>query len=389
MSFPWWQLPGPRAFIFALAQELREGKNLVLRLPSHLPGGLKDAVRSILYEDRIAFETLYLRGSEEGSPIEILFQRYAQDISEGCIWNVETLLELEWFHGKIIWIEGMTDILWTRWNKFIQDYEPACRARPLLQRTLFCIPLSGAGVLECPAPDICLSVKKWIGIVGAFDMVLYAYSLFLGVPMTTMQKKIAVAMTSALALWDPEVADRMVCERYERIIEPLPILQEVALKRGWANNCTDVCKENQSLREESLWASGCHDLFEGSWKLHSSVIAASGVMGEITNRVWSAQVGVLLPYVEERRKELLPQISKYLKVPFKTRFGEIIDDVRDLEIGHIDSQLYDHRGKIPPETRHSIRILREIRNHLTHLEVLPVRLALLSEDQDDHFEKSQ
>jgi len=61
-----------------------------------------------------------------------------------------------------------------------------------------------------------------------------------------------------------------------------------------------------------------------------------------------------------------------------TRFGEVITDIRDLEIGHIESQ----RAKNPAASnsvRQLITQLRKIRNALAHLESLDPALLLSGE----------
>jgi hypothetical protein len=108
----------------------------------------------------------------------------------------------------------------------------------------------------------------------------------------------------------------------------------------------------------------------GEEKVHSAYLALDDPKGEVERRVWSAQVGVLLPFVEERRQELLARLDGVLRVPFRTRFGEEITDLRDLEIGHIESQLLTSPLAVDPDVRRQVRRLREIRNSLAHLETL-------------------
>jgi hypothetical protein len=50
-----------------------------------------------------------------------------------------------------------------------------------------------------------------------------------------------------------------------------------------------------------------------------------------------------------------------------TRFGEEITDIRDLEIGHIESQLANNPA-VSNSIRQLIMQLRQIRNALSHLE---------------------
>ena len=58
----------------------------------------------------------------------------------------------------------------------------------------------------------------------------------------------------------------------------------------------------------------------------------------------------------------------------RTRFGDVIDDVHDLEIGHIEAQLRSENANADSELLRQVRRLREVRNRLAHFETLPVEL---------------
>ena len=49
--------------------------------------------------------------------------------------------------------------------------------------------------------------------------------------------------------------------------------------------------------------------------------------------------GSLMPYIEEQRQDLLNRYRTSLWVPFTTKNNELIEDVFNLEIGHIEYQL--------------------------------------------------
>jgi hypothetical protein len=121
------------------------------------------------------------------------------------------------------------------------------------------------------------------------------------------------------------------------------------------------------------------DVIEGEENIHSASLALKDFKGTIARRIWSAEVGVILPFVEERRQEILTHLAGVLRVPFTTRFGEVISDVRDLEIGHIESQLINSGITVHPNVRRLVRRLREIRNCLSHLEPLSLELLLDAE----------
>ena len=95
---------------------------------------------------------------------------------------------------------------------------------------------------------------------------------------------------------------------------------------------------------------------------------------DIDRLIWRAEVGVLLPYIEEQRQILLDRYARYLTAPFVTNQGILIEDIRDLEIGMIQFQLKDCTD-IPAESKALITNLKKARNSLSHLE--PIRPAVL------------
>jgi len=372
MQHLWWQLPGPNRFVLRVVQDLRDGKNVILCLPEHLPGGLAYAVRSTLSEgDDWSWHTLHVHGDDPVEPAHLLFSRFVPEVCPEAIRNAQTLSKEEAFTGKVIWLDGLTPNIWPIWKAFIADYEHACRSRSLLERTLFCVPLIGDLAFAPPAEDVCLSQHHWRGVVDRLDMLLFTSSLFQERWMPALQKRVVTSVVANLALWDPAVTERFASEELEKILHPVPILQEIARGRGW-------CPAD-GHSPPYLWSSGMIDLIEGEENIHSAALALKDVKGTITRRIWSAEVGVMLPFVEERRQEILTHLAGVLRVPFSTRFGEVISDVHDLEIGHIESQLINNGITVHPNFRRFVRRLREIRNCLSHLEPLSLDLLLDAE----------
>jgi len=292
-------------------------------------------------------------------------------MSPNTIWNAHTLSKEESFAGKIIWLDNLTPSTWSAWKEFITDYEPVCRSRSLLDRTLFCVPLIGELALDPPKEDVCLAHHYWRDAVDRLDMLLFTSSIFQEKRMPDLQKRVAISIIANIALWDPAVGERLVHEDLEKILSPVPILQEVARERGWYPEDTNS--------DSWSWHRGMKDRIDGEEKIHSAVLAFNDVDSEIERRIWSAEIGVVLPFIEERRQEILGRLAGLLKVPFKTRFGEVISDLRDLEIGHIESQVIHNGVAVNPKIRRLIHRLREIRNCLSHLEPLSPELLLCEE----------
>jgi len=373
MNRLWWQLPGPQRFVSQITRALREGKNVIITLPEFAPTGLGTAIHEALGDGTAWFwHTLNIREADDIMPAQILCSRLVPEISPDAILNAHTLSKEESFAGKIIWLAEMTPSTWPAWKEFIVDYAHACRARSLLDRTLFCVPLIGELALYPPrVDDVCLSHYRWEGVIDSLDMLLFTSNFFQNRQMPSLQKRMAIAVVTNLALWDPVVSERLAHEDIEQILHPLPILQEIATDRRWSP--PDLEASSWS------WHKGIVETMEGSKKIHSAALAEHDAAREIERRIWSAEVGVMLPFVEEKRQEILAQFAGILKVPITTRFGEIINDLHDLEIGHIESQLINNKITVNSATLRLVQRLREIRNCLSHLEPLSLELVLCEE----------
>lgn len=361
MTCFWWQLPNPNLFIDRVVQDLRDGKNVILRLPEHLPDGLSNAIQSGLGEGW-DWHNISVREENVLDPVHFLFEHFVGEINPNEIRNARTLAQHENFSGKIIGLDGLTPELWPAWKKFLSDYDQPCRNIPKLYRTLFCVSLVGELALDPPEEDVSLSHQIWKGIVDRLDMMLFTSGLFQGKKMSDLQKRVAISVVTNLGLWDYEVSERLADEKIDNILKPFSVLEEIAAERQWFDL-------SHNLSE--TWCKGMTNLMEFEEKIHSAVLV-DGVLDktEIERRIWSGEVGELLPFVEQRRHDLLKLLDGVLKVPFRTKFGEVIEDVKDLEIGHIEYQITEPCKRVKPDVQHLVRHLKAIRNSLSHLEII-------------------
>ncbi len=355
----WWQLPGPSQFIEQVVQDFRDGKNVILCLPEHLPSGLSNPIRSELGDDW-DWHKISVPSENSVEPVHFLFDHFVGEISPNEVRNARTLAQHQNFAGKIVWLDDITPDIWPVWKKFLSDYEQPCRNISQLDRTLFAVLLVGELAINPPAEDVCLSHHSWKGVVSSLDMLLFTASLFQGKRLSDLQKRVAISVVTHLALWDSEVSERLAYEKIQNILSPEPILQEIAKERAWCNSNTN------NISPQAKWCKGITNIVEYEEKIHSAVLVMDS--REIKCRIWKGEVGEILPFVEERRQEIIERLSKILEVPFTTRFGEVIKDLRYLEIGHIEYQLNQTNKIVNPEIRRLVQQLKEMRNSLSHLE---------------------
>jgi len=333
--------------------DIRSGKNVVILMPEHGPDGLGDAILTrIRATDSWPWYTLDCRSDNGTSPAHSLVQRFIVAPDNEALWNTRYLVQHEDFRGQLIWLESFTDDTWTGWRDFLSEYSHACRSLQAHERTLFVSCVTGKPALEAAQEDACLSVYKWDGWIEHTDMWLYASQRLRRNGLTRLQYQTALAAIARLALWDPKAADALASEELRSIIQPQGVLSRLAKERGW----------NTLSEREHTWYRGVVALIEDRPRTHSALLALNDPVNELESRIWSAQVGVIFPYVEEYRRQLLRQLQGQLRVPWRGGFREITD-IRDLEIGHIEAQILKYSLSVDPSTLRLIKHLRIITVH--------------------------
>jgi hypothetical protein len=348
----WWEMPGPARFVEAIVGELRSGRNVVVRTPAWAPPGLAGATRRALNPDGDwRWETLEpANASGGGPPVDVLFDRFLSDTPSDAIRNATTLAQAPAFSSSLVWVQSFTVSTVPQWLAFLSQYGHACTQRSLLERSLFCFLLEGEAARWPSIQDLCVADLSSAGTASATDTQLYV-SLLLDAQ-GGLERRVAASVVSSLALWDPVVAERLARQSLDVVFQPEEVLREMARERGWEDS-------------QASWYAGNTDRFDGQDVLHSAFLAGNGEKSSVQRRVWTGQVGVLLPFVEERRQELLAQLSGVLQVPYKTRFG-VVEHLMDLEVGHIESQLLATSPRSRSDLVGLARKLREIRNSLAH-----------------------
>ena len=65
------------------------------------------------------------------------------------------------------------------------------------------------------------------------DMLLFTSILFHSKPLPYMQKRLGALAAASLAVWDPIVCQQLSLGNIEAILDPNPILRQIADERGW------------------------------------------------------------------------------------------------------------------------------------------------------------
>lgn len=355
MNKLWWTLPGPTEYVAGTIRAIRDENHIVLALPDHVPTGLKAAIRDELSG---AWPWRELSPEADGSPVNYLFERFATDASPDLIRTPQALVQQSSFANRVLWLRVRSENQWESWQPFLEEYRSACHSSPHQNPAQFVVVLEGEVATQTPREETLLTVRSWRGVVSELDATLYAAQLLRDRSLDHLPRQVAVSTVAAFALWDASVADELAANLESALKHPQGTLCDVARSRGW------------NAGEDPTWESGQENLFGGEELRHSAYCALRGDTNELERRRWKAQVGVVFPFLEQRRRDIIEALEDKLWAPFdRNGHSRRTETVEELEFSDILWQLRNE-GTVSDDALRLIRQLRDMRNKLAHLETL-------------------
>ena len=144
------------------------------------------------------------------------------------------------------------------------------------------------------------------------------------------------------------MAERLLNEGCDAILDPVFLLQSVAREQGWTSDA------------EASWELGTAS---GNRVSHAAPAALDDPPRDLRRRLWSAQASVLLPSIAGWGRDLLIRhralVAEHLKRDGKP------DHPLDLDIGELTGMVVQHPG-FEPEVRRDVRRMNRWRNELAH-----------------------
>ena len=346
-----WDLPGPRRFVESARSALIRGSNLVVQFPGCVPDGFDDAIMTSLGN---ALHFVELAVTE--SPLDDLGRNFAH--VPDAVRSLSELLVEERFRGLLIRLEGIDDRNWPPWREFLGQYADVLRGIPLLGRTVFCVPLAGQPPCEPPRSDVALVNRDWDGVLDEVDLLLFASERLRNLASSSLSRELLATSVSRVACWDFDTAVLLLDQGEQAILDPRETLRQFARAKGWT---TDTPLD---------WKLGT---VSQAGVTHAARAAIETPPREIERRMWSAQVAVLMPRIEQLRHDAVQDNLADIKYRMR-RCGMDDSDPHGLELGEL-TRLFDKvRGNW--HLRKSLIWLRKQRNSLAHLSPLSPDVAL-------------
>jgi hypothetical protein len=359
----WWMIPGPRSFIEAVIDDVREGKSVFLMLPENVPARFSYALKESLREES-NWEAVNV--TPAANPVDFLYTHFVPHADPRKLRSETSLVGEPEFQRKLISIDGIPPEDWSAWSSFFLEYERVSRAVPESRRSLFLIRILGSGHVHSPPAAVGLSCRRWDGWLRRNDMQLYSNSC-VRERKSGLETDLTAALISELGGWDPALCEYLADFNLDELIQPAQLLETFAAGKGW-------CFQPGPY-DEASWSNGLWQTYLGKQTPHTAFGAFLLGQRFLNRLLWKAEIVILMPYIEEQRQVLIERYRSHLRLPHYSKYG-VINDVYDLEIGMLE-WLLNQSGVPSKATLDFISNLKLARNQLSHL--APIDSSILLE----------
>lgn len=359
----WWNLPGPRRFANRIADDLRQNQNVFLRVPKGRLRNLRRSVRDRLKEDFWQWQSFADAFEDPLRLQDKLGLRSCLDYSQLAGTMLEETDEL---NGHILWLNISSVGKPHEWVEFLETYVEHSR-HTATSEPLLVLSIDGDGSARDhrtpPGNYVNLSKRIWENAdFSTSDARLLASSAVREKSMLPIKFDLMTEVIARIALWDQRLAGQLAGLDLVELLEPFEFLRRFGNQEGWSRETADS------------WKNGTGGCVFGEYQVHSALCAVRGMKREIEQRVWSAEVAVLFPYLEARRQDLIEGLSDRLRDHAQVKRGRQTMPVEksDYEISEIYRQIRGQKD-LSDELLNAVSRLKELRNDIAHHDTIKLK----------------
>lgn len=351
----WWsKVTGPNEAVQTVADALHDGSSVLFLVPDDLPwrhdmrASIRMALASSYGLRDVVIETIDCADDPDSSrdPGRYLLEHFALSkdrlaFRPGCGTSMRDFLaSRSVLKSRVIWVKGADAASERAWIDFCR-----CYRSDGVDKGLFVIEAH-----DNPSGELArlrqIDLDDYVSIFDArlFNSIVVSnYGKDLSAP----YKRYLTALLTKLCGADVEISEYLASCQAEWGLDPLKQVASVVEDDLFPNRGL-----NSSNHVLSLQRNQRHD--------------------ELKRRVWSAQVEVIYPLIEEERLELIDEFSedldKILRDSIVEQFGNRITDCLDVELGTLVSLIARHKDAFKSHWgRNRAYLLRDCRNAIAHM----------------------
>ncbi len=369
----YWVMPGPRQFIETVATAIGDSPSVTLRFPAIAIAGLTSAVEVALR--RAHFANQQFRWLKIADPLEV-------ETEIGTCFGDRSLMaeQLVDRTGTIrtIVLEAKSDAAAVRCERYVSAFAHAKAGTdsPLEGPRLLALLPESSDATHAPVPRS----ERDIVFSGALSP-------------EEMQAYVAVRMIDRAGPGETGLIRMLVTEFAGfdvQFAEQLMALPDTDLL-GLPNSLTRIAALDDSRWRAGRWATGCyveqrgrkvrHALYERYLSRHAGP-EQRDAEDWLHRRYWRACVRTLLPWLEERRAQVIGHLRAPLEAHLKTSGGKVVrtiptgktfeTEIADLEYNQIAGLVFQEnfRAGASPRQRLAIEVCfaaKHVRDSIAHL----------------------
>jgi hypothetical protein len=328
--------------------------------------------------------------AENQSPAEWMWHYWKQGQADLCPFDLtpqDLARQTDLPVGKRVVISNVTPVDWSKWRDFLAGYAQQAQHTNALRRNLFCLFIEDPEILtRLPnTQESQYRIHRYDGYCNRLDMQLYvsshAATLASAVPLSLVEE-IRQELAALLFRTDPDAALQVAALAKPEALDLQAIVQNVATNRQWS-----VTVPKPAAVPDQEWAYGWIDQRHAQAWRHPGAPHPIVPRQRVEMALWQAQIRVVLPWIEQRRRELVcePPVSTFLKGKLPYTFNRpfwkgSLDDltfskeqVDYLELGFIIDLFYENRAVLDATLKRfyqKFRTLKDVRDRLSHLKTL-------------------
>lgn len=356
MAISWWDIPGPARFVRRVENDLRDRLNIVAALPAGIGRDWFDYFRRRWRNSQERMDIIHAT-MDAPSPLEELAGRFTTHPVGSA--TIGMLANEEGFKGRTVAIllDDPTSV--QLWMAFLAEYDRECRLIDSFDRTVFLLATDGVLKQVLPASETYLRTHVYEGYARPHDCYMYAWVLLGAEEKQAWRTELKMALCAQLAQWDPRLCKILSGQNIETILCRSTSAKAIPAKQDLGDPADP----------DVGWAKGIVQRCDGNIIYHSGWVARDAASQEFERRIWTAQVQVVFPLIEQVRRQTIERYADRIQFPVYVGNDEMVNDPYELEISKVRQVVSRIRG-VPRTTLRRLDQAYDFRNALAHLRPL-------------------
>jgi hypothetical protein len=376
-----WRLPGPDRMLGQVAQEVRRGRHVAVVLPacraseeSFVDGLVSALMRTLTTAGEEPRRALITDPGE--NPVQCISRCLVFADEQPVV--VADLLDHDDAAGMtaVLSCTGMARDQYSRMSNLLTRIALESRPRPAGRRPR--IVIVGARHLlprlQGGSTDVTFEAVWWWGRLTRWDVGSRLAPTFDAEPAEAVLRTVRLETVLEVCRWDLDLAEELAVSWDGDPGNLARTIEEVGKAQSRTQVVIDRPHRPAALRPDEdlleLWEDGHVDLWQD--ECCPSPYALLTLPGGVDHAVWAAQARVLLPWIDERRRQLLRHLVERYGNDAVTRVTASLNGTGQppLEVGPLFEVV---RRLVPPAQsglRDAARQLMAGRNRLAHLQSL-------------------